>query len=256
MQLGPVGCREAHIGQHVGLAVVHQGGQLGQRRPELVGDHRQQSCRSGAAGTPGVRPGEGAIGSWRPRRRSGRRRWPTPDPPFGGLGTPVAMKAATTRRPFLPAWARALRAKCTRQRCQEAWSSLAMAVLSPSWASEITNFTPRRPRCRSLRRKAVQKVSASDGPMSIGLCPIPRRDVSAADRAEHFPPAVAVDADRDDHRGRHDPTVLADLHIGGVEPEVGPIALDRPVEKGLHLAVWTCPLGVEGWDENVMQLRA
>ena len=34
------------------------------------------------------------------------------------------MKAATTRRPFLPAWARALRAKCTRQRCQEAMEQL------------------------------------------------------------------------------------------------------------------------------------
>ena len=54
-----------------------------------------------------------------------------------------------------------------RQRCQEAWSSLATEALRPSWASEITSLTPRRPRCRSLRRKAVQKASASEGPMSM-----------------------------------------------------------------------------------------
>jgi hypothetical protein len=34
-------------------------------------------------------------------------------------------------------------------------------------ASEITSLTPRRPRRASLRRKAVQKVSASDGPISM-----------------------------------------------------------------------------------------
>ena len=30
---------------------------------------------------------------------------------------------------------------------------------------------------------------------------------------------------------------LADLHVGGVEPEIRPVALDRPVEEGLHLLV-------------------
>src|SRR5512132_420993 len=79
----------------------------------------------------------------------------------------VAMKAETTRRPLLPAWASALRMKRTRHLCQVAFSTLATAVFRPSWASEITSLTPRRPRRVSLRRKPVQKVSASDGPISI-----------------------------------------------------------------------------------------
>ena len=47
----------------------------------------------------------------------------------------------------------------------------------------------------------------------------------------------AVDADRDDHRGRDDAVVVARLHIGGVEPDIRPVALDRAVEEGLHFAV-------------------
>ena len=77
------------------------------------------------------------------------------------------MKAETTRRPLLPACARALRMKWTRQRCQVAVRTLETAALMPSWASETTSFTPRRPRRASLRRKAVQKVSASEGPISM-----------------------------------------------------------------------------------------
>ncbi len=76
------------------------------------------------------------------------------------------MKAETTRRPERPAWARTLRMKWTRHRCQEAVITLATDALMPSWASEITSLTPRRPRRASLRRNSVQKVSASDGPMS------------------------------------------------------------------------------------------
>jgi transposase len=55
----------------------------------------------------------------------------------------------------------------TRQRCQLALRIFEIAALMPSWASGTTSFTPRSPRRASLRRKAVQKGSASDGPMSI-----------------------------------------------------------------------------------------
>jgi hypothetical protein len=48
--------------------------------------------------------------------------------------------------------------KRTRQRCQVAFSTLATAALMPSWASEITSLTPRKPRLASLRRNAVQKA--------------------------------------------------------------------------------------------------
>jgi hypothetical protein len=45
-----------------------------------------------------------------------------------------------------------------------AWAT---AALMPSWASEITRLTPRRPRRASLRKNSVQKVSASEGPISM-----------------------------------------------------------------------------------------
>src|SRR3546814_2493705 len=51
--------------------------------------------------------------------------------------------------------------KCTRQRCQVAPSTLAMAAFSPSCASEVTSFTPRRPRRASERRNSTQNGSAS-----------------------------------------------------------------------------------------------
>ena len=40
-----------------------------------------------------------------------------------------------------------------------------MAAFSPSWASEMTSFTPVSPRRTRSRRKLVQKGSASEGPM-------------------------------------------------------------------------------------------
>src|SRR5882762_9429601 len=133
----------------------------------------------------------------------------------------VPMKAETTRRPCLPACASTLRMKWTRQRCHEEFRTLAMAAFSPSWASEMTSLTPRRPRLAS-----AQKV----GPEGLGL----RR----ADRqAQHLAPAIAIDADRDDHRDRDDVAVAARLHIGRIQPDIGPLALERTVEKGHDLAV-------------------
>ena len=89
----------------------------------------------------------------------------------------------------------------------------------PSCASEMTSSTPFSPRRTSLRRNSVQKVSASEAPMSM---------------PEHLAPAVRGDADGDDHRHRDDPPVLAHLQVGGIDPEVGIVALDRPVQERLH----------------------
>src|SRR4051794_8528108 len=130
------------------------------------------------------------------------------------------MKADTTRRPWRPAYASTLRMKWTRQRCHEACSTLATAALMPSWASEITSLIPRKPRRASLRKNAVQKVSAGSNI-----------------HAENFAAAVAVDADRDDHRHRDDAPALAHLYIGGVNPQVGPVAFDRPVQERFHRVV-------------------
>src|SRR3954463_9536627 len=99
------------------------------------------------------------------------------------------MKAETTRLPLLPACARALRMKWTRQRCQVAVKILETAALMPSWASETTSLTPRRPRRASFLRKATQKVSASEAPISM---PSTSR------------PAIGIDSDRDDDGDRDD----------------------------------------------------
>src|SRR5205823_1795949 len=61
--------------------------------------------------------------------------------------------------------ARALRIQCTRHRCQAAPSTRVIAWRKPSWASEITSLTPRKPRFTSPFRKPDQNGSASEGPM-------------------------------------------------------------------------------------------
>src|SRR6266851_609200 len=132
------------------------------------------------------------------------------------------MKAATTRRPCLPAWARTLRMKCTRQRCQEACSTLETAAFSPSCASEITSLTPRRPRRASERRNSVQKVSASETPIEIP---------STSRRPSPLTATATI------HRDRDDAPLLANLHVGRVEPEIGPIAFQRAVEEDRDLVV-------------------
>src|SRR5215813_10730074 len=50
--------------------------------------------------------------------------------------------------------------------------------------------------------------------------------------AQNLAPAIAIDADRHDHGDWHDATFLANLHVGGVDPKIGPVALDRSVEEG------------------------
>jgi hypothetical protein len=69
--------RERHVGEHVGLGLVEEAGELGQLGTELVGD------------LPPLRPGRLGI----------------------VLANAVAMKAEMTRRPLLPACASALRAR-------------------------------------------------------------------------------------------------------------------------------------------------
>ncbi len=51
---------------------------------------------------------------------------------------------------------------------------------------------------------------------------------------EYFAPSVIIDADGDDHSGRDDTTILADFEVGRVDPDIGPVALERAVEKGLN----------------------
>jgi hypothetical protein len=44
--------------------------------------------------------------------------------------------------------------------------ALALVRVRPSWASEMTSFTPRSPRRLRQRRKSVQNGPASDGPVA------------------------------------------------------------------------------------------
>src|ERR1700760_1625089 len=77
------------------------------------------------------------------------------------------------------------------------------------------------------------ELAQERGPERFGLG---RADV----HAEHLAPAVAVDADRDDHRNRDDAPILAHLHVSGVDPQIRPVAFDRTGEEGLHLVVDLC----------------
>lgn len=60
---------------------------------------------------------------------------------------------------------------------------------------------------------------------------------SADVQAEHFTPAILVDADGDDRCHRDDAPGLADLYVGGIEPEVGPIPLEGPAQESLYLVI-------------------
>ncbi|EXS68267.1 hypothetical protein BF95_16770 [Sphingobium sp. Ant17] len=53
-------------------------------------------------------------------------------------------------------------------------------------------------------------------------------------QAEHFAPAIAVNADGNDDRDRDNATGSPHFDVGRVHPEIGPVAFDRTIEKGLH----------------------
>ena len=83
----------------------------------------------------------------------------------------------------------------------------------------MTSLTPRRPR----RVRAAQEL----GPERLGLA-------VADGHAQHLAPAVGVDRHGDDHRHRDDMMITPGFDIGGIQPEIRPLALDRTVQEGLH----------------------
>ncbi len=82
MELCPAFLREGHVGEHVRFSVVENGGELWRLEPDLVGDVRHRALAASAL----------------------RASW----------ARAVAMKAETTRRPLLPAFAGTFRMKWTR----------------------------------------------------------------------------------------------------------------------------------------------
>ena len=112
--------------------------------------------------------------------------------------------------------------KCTRQRCQEACKHLG--------DGSFQSFMGIRDHQLHAAQAAPGETAQELGPEGLGL--------RGADRqTQNLASAVAVDPDRDDDGDRDDAAVLAHLHIGRVEPEIGPVAFERPVEEGLHLVV-------------------
>ena len=47
-------------------------------------------------------------------------------------------------------------------------------------------------------------------------------------------PAISIDPDGDDNGDRDDASGLAHLHVGCVDPQIRPVALDWPIEEGLY----------------------
>src|SRR5437016_12141457 len=52
--------------------------------------------------------------------------------------------------------------------------------------------------------------------------------------ADDLTPAVGRDRHGDYCCHRDDPAAVTNLKVGGVEPQIGPFAVDWPVEKGIH----------------------
>src|ERR1700712_232239 len=113
----------------------------------------------------------------------------------------VLIIALTAGRCLAGTWASALRIRWIRQRWSVAWKTFEAAARSPLWWSAMTSLVPRRPRSASERRKLSQKGSASDG---------------------------------DYHGRRDDAPGLSRFDVGGVDPQIGPFALDRAGEEGIH----------------------
>jgi hypothetical protein len=130
-----------HVGQHVGLGIIHDGGEFRHLGADLIGD----GAPLGAGGFRGfLSEGGGDEG----RDDAAAR--------LSGMGQNIAHEVNAAPLPE-PAPAKA----------GVAHRTLLTAALIPSWASETTSFTPRRPRLASLRRKAVHTGSASDVPTSM-----------------------------------------------------------------------------------------
>jgi hypothetical protein len=76
--------------------------------------------------------------------------------------------------------------------------------------------------------KAAPGETAQEvGPEHLGL--------RSADRhTEHFAPTVAVHTDRDGDGDRDDTPRLPHLQVGGVDPDIGPIAFDGTIQERFH----------------------
>ncbi len=181
VELGSVLGREAHVGEHVRLGVIHQDGELWQLGPELISDATPLSlCQFG------IVLGEG-------RGDEGRDNASTAP---AGVGQRVAHEVNAAA---LPGGDENL-----RDRRLSALVGVGDDQLHSAQAAPGKLVQERRPECLGLRWADVL--------------------------AEHFAPAIALTPTATDTMR---PPRLADLQVGGVDPQIRPVALDRPVEKSL-----------------------
>ena len=137
----------------------------------------------------------------------------------------VPIQAATMRRWVLPACAMAFLWKRTRQRWLVAPSTRFAAAFGPSWASDLTTKS-------SQGADRLDAPQAAAGQAAQELGPEVFRLRVADCHAEHLPPAVGVHRDRDDDRHADDPVIAPGFDVGGIEPQIRPLPLDGPVQKG------------------------
>src|SRR5919199_1388671 len=125
------------------------------------GNARYASTSASASSSKAARRGK------RLRKLSATRRHCSRAAAASGWTNTVRIVAATIWAAVLGTSARALRTKCTRQRCHPApWSTAAIALLRPWWASLITSFTPLSPRAPRLRRNCSQNAPSSLAPLA------------------------------------------------------------------------------------------
>ena len=88
-----------------------------------------------------------------------------------------------------------------------------------------------------VRYDQLDAAQAAAGQAAQELDP-ERLGLAMADgHAEHLASAIGVDADGDDDGDRDDVMVSSDFDVGGVKPDVGPIAFDGAAQEGLHAFV-------------------
>ena len=188
MELGPVVLREPHVGEHIRLGLIHEGGELGQLGPELVGD-LAPLCLAGG----GILLGEGG----------------------GDEGRDDTAAALAGMRQGIPH--------------EVDPAALPGGVQHPG-GGDLEPLMRVGDHQLDTAQAAAGETAQELGPEGLGLR---WADV----QAQHLTAAVGVGPDRHDHRDRDDPAGLADLDVGGVDPQIRPVALDRAGQKGLDLLV-------------------
>ncbi len=113
-----------------------------------------------------------------------------------------------------------------------------MAAFSPSCASDLTTKSSQGDDEFGAAQAAPGQAAQEFDPERLGL-------TVAGRHAEHLAPAVGVDAHGHDHRDRDlttkssqgDLVVAPGLHVGGIQPDIRPVAFDRPRQEGVDALI-------------------